>query len=910
MKRLLLAFLLLGVSLFVGCGGSSGSSSTPPPTVTLTAIAVTPASPSINVGATQQFTATGTYSDGTTKNLTATANWISVTSSVATINTSGLATAVAAGTSSITATSGAVVGSTTLTVANPLVSIAVTPPTVTLAPVAQQQFTATGKYADGTTQNITSTVTWASSAPTVAAINPAGLAVAVAPGTTTISATLGTISGTATLTVAVTNPLVSISVTPTTASVPPTGTQQFTATGTYADHSTHNITSTVTWNASVGATITSGGLATGVTPNTTSTIMAAQGTISGTAILTITNPLVSIAVTPSAPSIAPGTTQQFIATGTYADHSTSVITSSVTWASSNLTVATISNAQGTQGLASGLTPGTALITATSGSVTSPPATLTVTSATLVSIAVTPATPAIVLQTRQQFTATGTFSDSSTQNITDTVTWSSSDRTKILINSGVGGGLAYGVATTSSPVTIQAAQSGIKGSTTATVIPPMVVSIAITPTTTTLAMGTSRRYRATATLTNGGTLNVTSLATWTSSNPSIATVSAGLVNAQIVTSSTPVTITATYNGVSQSLDLTVTFVTVSSITVTPISATIPAGVEQQFFATATFSDQSTQDVSANATWNSTNTAVATVNLVGVATAVSSGPATISAAFGGQTGSAQLTVDAATLSSITVTGPSVLAPGSTANYQALGHYSDQTTQFITGLVTWASTNSSVVSITTGGIANGLSAGSANITAAYQGVTSNFFGVIVTSSPLVSIALTPSTATTYEGVSLQFAATGTFMNGQTQTLTNNVTWASSQPSIATISNVVGQQGFATGVAPGQTSITALFANVVSAPATLTVSNATLVSIAVTPISPIVQHGAQQQFTATGTFSDSSVVVLTFQATWTSSVATVATINDSGLASTVSPGTTVITATFVQNGLTVTGTTNLTVQ
>jgi hypothetical protein len=231
------------------------------------------------------------------------------------------------------------------------------------------------------------------------------------------------------------------------------------------------------------------------------------------------------------------------------------------------------------------------------------------------------------------------------------------------------------------------------------------------------------------------------------------------------------------------------------------------------------------------------------LVGVATAVSSGPATISAAFGGQTGSAQLTVDTATLSSITVTGPSVLAPGSTANYQALGHYSDQTTQFITGLVTWASTNSSVVSITTGGIANGLSAGSANITAAYQGVTSNFFGVIVTSSPLVSIALTPSTATTYEGVSLQFAATGTFMNGQTQTLTNNVTWASSQPSIATISNVVGQQGFATGVAPGQTSITALFANVVSAPATLTVSNATLVSIAVTPISPIVQHGAQQR-------------------------------------------------------------------
>ena len=65
MKRLLLAFLLVGVSLFVGCGGSSGGT-TPPATVTLVSITITPSSPSITVGATQQFTATGTYSDQST----------------------------------------------------------------------------------------------------------------------------------------------------------------------------------------------------------------------------------------------------------------------------------------------------------------------------------------------------------------------------------------------------------------------------------------------------------------------------------------------------------------------------------------------------------------------------------------------------------------------------------------------------------------------------------------------------------------------------------------------------------------------------------------------------------------------------------------------------------------------------
>ena len=78
--------------------------------------------------------------------------------------------------------------------------------------------------------------------------------------------------------------------------------------------------------------------------------MAASGSISGTATLTITNPLVSIAVTTSSASVPVGYTQPFVATGTYADGTTSVINSIVTWASSNMAVATISNSAGTQGV--------------------------------------------------------------------------------------------------------------------------------------------------------------------------------------------------------------------------------------------------------------------------------------------------------------------------------------------------------------------------------------------------------------------------------------------------------------------------------------------------------------------------------------------------------------------------------
>jgi Bacterial Ig-like domain (group 2) len=545
MQKWLLSLLLVGVCLFVGCGGSSGSGPTPPPTTpTLTAITVTPANPAIALGTTQptqQFAATGTYSDGSTKVLTSTANWVSSNPAVATVNTTGLATGMTAGTTTIGATSGTISGSTVLTV------------------------------------------------------NPA--------------------------------PLVSITVTPATMTVAPNGTQQFTATGKYADGSTQNITSSVTWSASLGATITTGGLATGVTPNTTSTIMAAQGNISGTATLTITNPLVSIAVTPPTASIAQQTTQQFVATGTYADQSTQILTASVTWNSSNPTIATISNSQGMQGLATSLTTaGTTMITATMGTVTSPAATLTVTSAILVSIAVTPPNPQIVYQTQQPFVATGTYSDSSTQIITGNVTWASSDTTKITITTGgQGGGIATGVNTTTSPVTISATKGTVVGSTTATVVPAPVVSIAITPAApTSLAMGTSRQYTATATLANGSTLNVTNVATWTSLNTAVATVGthSGVVKAA-TTVMTPTTVmfTVSYNSVTQTFSVDVTNATVSAITVTPITPSIPAGVQQRFIAIATFSDSTTQDISQNATWNSSNTGIATVNSAGIAFGVS-------------------------------------------------------------------------------------------------------------------------------------------------------------------------------------------------------------------------------------------------------------------------------------------------
>lgn len=77
---------------------------------------------------------------------------------------------------------------------------------------------------------------------------------------------------------------------------------------------------------------------------------------------TVSVTLTSIAVTPANTSIVVGDTQQFTATGTYSDETTSVITTEVTWSSSNPAVATVSTT--TPGLVTGVAAGTVTITAT------------------------------------------------------------------------------------------------------------------------------------------------------------------------------------------------------------------------------------------------------------------------------------------------------------------------------------------------------------------------------------------------------------------------------------------------------------------------------------------------------------------------------------------------------------------
>jgi trimeric autotransporter adhesin len=208
-----------------------------------------------------------------------------------------------------------------------LVSIAVTPTGASIASGTTEAFTATGTYSDGSTQILTSSVTWSATtlsgggAVTFTGNSSANVAKATAAGEVTITATSGSISGSTPL--IVTAPaLVSIVVTSTAPAVPPAAgtpavitiyqgqTQQFYALGTFSDSSIQNITETVAWSAGTGSVATVGtsgttaGLATAVAAGTVP-IVATSASITGSGTLTVTG-LTSVTLTPAGPTVGMG----------------------------------------------------------------------------------------------------------------------------------------------------------------------------------------------------------------------------------------------------------------------------------------------------------------------------------------------------------------------------------------------------------------------------------------------------------------------------------------------------------------------------------------------------------------------------------------------------------------------------
>jgi 6-phosphogluconolactonase (cycloisomerase 2 family) len=269
---------------------------------TLRYITISPLTSTIAVTATQQYSAQAYYSNGTVKDGTALVSWSSSSTTVATINTAGLATGVAPGTTTITGSAVGTSGATaTLTVNQPYTSIAVSCTPASVAQGLTSNCTATGNPG---AVDISTQVTWSSSAPTVATIPPSvsaspAVAQSLIPGSTNISAKLGTLTSN-NFSLTVTAPVANgLTVTPGNPTAAKGTTVPFFATEHFTDGTSgHPLTGTVTWLsgtttvATVLSTSTNGSaVASVVASSGTSLITAMEGSFTGTSTLTAAAPV-------------------------------------------------------------------------------------------------------------------------------------------------------------------------------------------------------------------------------------------------------------------------------------------------------------------------------------------------------------------------------------------------------------------------------------------------------------------------------------------------------------------------------------------------------------------------------------------------------------------------------------------
>lgn len=312
----------------------------------------------------------------------------------------------------------------------------------------------------------------------------------------------------------------------------------------------------------------------------------------------------------------------------------------------------------------------------------------------------------------------------------------------------------------------------------------VLSLSITPSgPITLSTGATQQLHATARYSNGAAMDVTTAATWSSSNASVASVSAGLVKA---TGTGTTAISAALAGQTASVGLTVT-PTLKAILVAPPAPSIALGATQQFTATANYSDGSSKDVSNTVAWTSSTTSVATVSATGLAKALAVGSTSITATMLGISGSAILTVPKA-LASITVTPSSpIVSIGASNQLVATGKYNDGSSQDLTSLATWSSSNTSVSTVSSTGFDIAFDTGTAQVSATLNGVVGSTTVTVSATSPqfqLFSNLTDPHIleASTFDGYTIDYfgtkdttgLATGvtsiriTFPNGKSSTFT----------------------------------------------------------------------------------------------------------------------------------------------
>ena len=581
-----------------------------------------------------------------------------------------------------------------------------------------------------------------------------------------------------------------------------------------------------------------------------------------------------VTVTPTSAELAAlGATAQFAAEvhDQYGQVMTGV---SVAWASSDASVAAVD----ASGLVTAAGNGAATITAAAGGVSG---SVAVTVAQVVSaVAVAPVADALAaLGDTVRLLAEATDANGNPVAAAG-FAWSSSDaRVAAVDASGLVTAAGNGAAT------ITAAAGGVSGSAAVTVA-QVVSAVAVAPVADALAaLGDTVRLLAGATDANGNPVAAAGFA-WSSSDARVAAVDAsGLVTAA---GNGAATITAAAGGVSGSAAVTVAQV-VSAVSVAPAAAALAAlGDTVRLLAEA--ADANGNPVAAAGfAWSSSDTRVAAVDASGLVTAAGNGAATITAAAGGVSGGAEVTV-AQVVSAVSVApaAAALAALGDTVRLLAEAADANGNPVAAAGFA-WSSSDTRVAAVDASGLVTAAGNGAATITAAAGGVSGmRWRRAAVTVAQVVSaVMVSPGSASVVERDTLRMVATAADANGHVVAAAA-FAWATSDTLLARVDD----SGLVTGVAEGEVAVMATAFGVTGRARFMVVATVPT-TVAVTPDTV--------RFTAVGQTVELAVAVRDQigreipgpDVSWTSGDTLVAAVDSAGLATAAGVGATTITAT-----------------
>ncbi len=641
------------VRIAASSGGKSASA-----TITISArpvslVRITPGSATISVGGAIPLQAQALDASGAVV-LGRPVSWSSSNETIAVVSTSGIVAGLSAGSVTITATIEGRAGTAAIAVApQPVASVTITPAVDTALVGGRVTLRATALDAQGRPL-ADRFVLWSSSSPDVATVSSEGEVIALAVGSAQIRATVeGKFADAAIVVNPV--PVARVVVTPNQLTLNPGQTSQLSVTlsdsaGTVLVGRSVSYTTSDAQIASVSAS----GLVIGVAEGAATIQVASEGK-TATAAVTV-NPIAvaSVSVTPNAASLAPAQSTRLVAQALDAQ-GRPLANRTYVWSSDDVSIASVNQS----GDVTAVSAGTVAIKATSGgqtgsaavSVSSPPISSTIVQprAQTISVGGTAGVRAVVVNG-------GVVARSSA------VTWQSRAAAIVSVTpvtgfpdsatvTGVSLGTAYVVASD---------RSGASDSSLFAVTSVPVVSVAVSPATTSLAVSATAQLSAVASDSSGGTL--TPAITWVSLAPSVATVSAtGLVTA---TGSGSATIEARANGagangadVVGSAAVTVTQPTqpaVNSVVVTSPRSWIVPG--DSMHLTVVLRDAQNNILTGRAiTFTSSSASRMSVDAAGVVTGIAtSGNSDILATSEGKSGKVQLDAEEA-VATMRVTGP---------------------------------------------------------------------------------------------------------------------------------------------------------------------------------------------------------------------------------------------------------------